>query len=319
MPRGALRAFLKRYVVAGLMPIAGRMGGCCPQLDGTRRAEVQYAVPADGGSTDADCEAACLTNDPSWRTVVTCRFDPADGGASDGGEQRIVSCGGWMSCGPGGRRPAGLERPAEITGGDPVGRLFAGQAHLEAASVVAFRRLAGELAAHGLPRWMVQAALRAAGDEERHARVMGALAARRGATVPAVAIAPLDEPRALAALAVENAVVGCVEETWAAVVATWQARRAHGAEVRRALARIAADEAGHAELAWEVARALDGRLPAGARAEVLAARRAAVEELRVAVDREVDPRLVREAGLPGREVARAMLRDAVEALELDTM
>ncbi|MCL0138103.1 hypothetical protein M2T37_27880, partial [Klebsiella pneumoniae] len=84
-----------------------------------------------------------------------------------------------------------------------------------------------------------------------HARMLRKLAAARGGRPGPIAFAPVRE-RSLLAFAIENAVEGCVNETWAALVAAWQAGHAEGADVRAAYERIAADEARHGDLAWAI-------------------------------------------------------------------
>src|SRR5207244_884717 len=118
-----------------------------------------------------------------------------------------------------GRRPAGLVAPSRSgRGGDEVGAYWARAAHLEAASVHAFRTLAADLHAYGAPRRLVEAASRAAGDEVRHARACATLARRHGSSpVPVVVRSP--PSRSLVEIAEENAVEGCVRETWGALVA----------------------------------------------------------------------------------------------------
>src|SRR5262245_44328737 len=72
----------------------------------------------------------------------------------------------------GGRRPAGLaERRSASLASGTAGAYFAELARLEAASVVAFRRLGDELRAWGAPARLTRAATRARRDEVRHARV----------------------------------------------------------------------------------------------------------------------------------------------------
>ncbi|MBN8558701.1 MAG: hypothetical protein J0L74_13695, partial [Burkholderiales bacterium] len=74
-----------------------------------------------------------------------------------------------------GRRVEGFA-PRASDEGDLVGRFFAAASQLEAASVVAFRTLADELRALGAPDELVLAALGAAEEERRHARVTRAIA-----------------------------------------------------------------------------------------------------------------------------------------------
>jgi hypothetical protein len=160
----------------------------------------------------------------------------------------VVEC---VSCnGIAGRRPRGLT-PARLTRRTPVGDYFAAMAHLESASVRAFRDLGGWLDGFGAPAALGLAARRFADDERRHTRAAARLARRFGGVPPRVRIARVREPT-LAELLEDDAVEGCVKETFGALVATWQSAHAADARVRRTMRRIAADETRHAALAWEV-------------------------------------------------------------------
>ena len=70
-----------------------------------------------------------------------------------------------------------------------------------------------------------------------------------------------------------------MRETWGAVVALWQAHRAHDPKLRDVYRAIAADEARHAALGWAIDQWVRTRLPAEAHARIDAARDAAVREL----------------------------------------
>jgi hypothetical protein len=177
-------------------------------------------------------------------------------------------------------------------------------ARLEAASVHAFRRLRAELVEHGAPQPLVRAAERAARDELRHARMARALARRYGGTwcAPVVSDSPL---RDVEAIATENAVEGCVRETFGALIATRQARAAKDPTVRAAMARIARDETRHAALAYAVDAWVRGKLNRAARTRVLAARRRATEAL-LAYDSEPAPDFRSALGLPTASETRAL-------------
>jgi hypothetical protein len=218
-------------------------------------------------------------------------------------------------CQPGcavGRRPAGL---AETTGCDnrDAGGYFAEIAELEAASVTAFRILRDELRAHGAPKKLVRAAARAARDEIRHARSTSALARRYGGTPrsPSIARGPL---RSLEAMAVENAVEGCVRETYGALLATRQAELARDPVVRATMMRIARDETQHAALSWRVARFLNTKLDAQARRNVERAKRAAALELSSSVSSEPASSFADLAGLPSPAEAARLADEMRRAL-----
>jgi hypothetical protein len=177
-----------------------------------------------------------------------------------------------------GRRPDGLVPARCLPAGNALGAWFAHTAWLEASSIYAFLHLARELADFEAPRALVRLAQASARDEVRHTALMTGLARRFGGEPPAVEIAR-HAPRSLEALAIENAVEGCVRETWGAVVALWQAQRAPDAEMRAAFALIARDEVRHAALGWAIDRWAMGRLDHGARVRVALAREAAVNAL----------------------------------------
>lgn len=144
-----------------------------------------------------------------------------------------------------GRRPAGLVS-------SPTGGWFARAAHLEAASIQAFRVLARELALHDAPRTLIAEAERSARDEIRHAAIMTRLARRFGEEATPTRV-EARAPRSLFEIARENAIEGCVRETYGAVEAILLAEVETDPEVARAMHAIAIDEARHAELAWSIA------------------------------------------------------------------
>ena len=212
-----------------------------------------------------------------------------------------------------GRRPAGFTHAPVEPEAAPVARWFSHAAALEAASVVAFEQLARELAHHGAPASLCQRAERAARDEVRHARLMGALARRFGGRTAPVGTAP-HHIRPLLEIAVDNAVEGCVRESYGAAVAYYQARAATEPEVRAALAVIAEDEASHAELSWDLDRWFLARATPAERAQLAAAKRTAVATLRAEVDVDPHEDVVARTGLPGRSEAVAMVDRARDAL-----
>ena len=238
--------------------------------------------------------------------------DSATDAAADGPDPNTIPpLGGpfYISCDctSGGRKPVGLRarrRASKTT--NVVGEHLASMAWLEAASVPAFARLRAELEALGAPRALLRRIDRAVRDERRHARVVGKLARRFGAPVQPPR---LRRPRArgVEAIARENAVEGCVRETYGALVATWQAAHAGDASVRASMQRIALDETRHAALSARVDAFLATKLDARARARVDRARRRAITALRMATSIEPAPELVAVTGIPSASQARALL------------
>ena len=116
-------------------------------------------------------------------------------------------------------------------------------------------------------------------------------------------------------VAIENAVEGCVGETWAALLAAWQAESSEDPELRSTMRAVAEEEARNAQHAWCVAAWLDGMLDERDRGKVHAARDQAVLELEREIAEggayaEGDALL----GLPSAAQARALLRELCTSL-----
>jgi hypothetical protein len=263
-------------------------------------------VPNGGALSASECAALC----PPSQGVMATQCSVTGPQPGEPGGATVVCQYGVCT----GRRPPGLV-PATDPGRDapvpvsPVARFLAHVAYLEAASVVAFDRLAAELCAHGAPDRLVRAARRSAREEIRHAEVTGRLAEQAGARPEPVVVDAPPALRSLEALALDNAVEGCVHETYGALVGMRQAEAARDPEVRREMKAIARDETRHAELSWELAAWLDGQLDEAARSRVRAARDRAVAELFDEIGVEPHPALAAEMGLATAAQARAAALD----------
>lgn len=262
---------------------------------------------------DPVCESVMEQDDGSWqvvsqhwsegsRTIALVEVTPA-------GDVATVEVLQSQTLPVVGRRPAGL-RAADLPDGRTA-RQLAALAHLEAVAVVAFERLADALARHGAPLDLVRRARRSASDEERHAWVMGDLARSRGVDVPPVDVAPAGEP-SLFDLALENAVEGCVRETFGAADALYRAQHAPSVALRELFAAIAADEADHALLAWDIAAWAHDRLDASERLALRSARDTAWDELAAGARRS--PTEMGAVGEPGRLAAVALVDTLRQAL-----
>ncbi|MEZ4450324.1 MAG: ferritin-like domain-containing protein, partial [Nannocystaceae bacterium] len=250
IPRTAPRLCLASIAAAVL---ALGAAGCCrnipdemfdnmfsAEIDGATLTEVREGNDDD----DARCKAACMEIDASIagspESIVACSaegigeyidapWDPAN-------DKVLLSCTGHY-VEPGfctGRRPLGHREAALAV--DGRGAWLALHAHLEGASVIAFDELAAWLAARGAPAALRERCRAAADDEVRHAALLGALARREGAEVPPLAADPHDDD--LVAVALHNAVEGCVAEAFAALIAARQAERADDPELRAAFASV---------------------------------------------------------------------------------
>jgi hypothetical protein len=204
-----------------------------------------------------------------------------------------------------GRRPEGLcTEPARAA--STLGAFFAHSTQLEAASVRAFDAIAAELRAHDAPRDLIAEAESARADEVRHARRVGELAHRFGATVGRVRVAAAP-PRSLLAMALDNAREGCVRETWGALVGSLQALRAHDACIAATYASIAQDERRHAAFSWRLAAWLAGKLDASGREQVVSTYCDAIAELRAHAARPQPLALSWQAGLPDPASSHVLL------------
>lgn len=239
--------------------------------------EVLVHVAKDGKVTQLSDDVTPLPGDPPDRCLAVARR--ASGVAYE--SACIVDAGDWL----------------------------ANAAHLEAASVGSFARLARELAAYGAPDELVRRVAAAARDERRHAQQMRSLARAAGKTVrPAPRVPRV--VRSLEEIALENAIEGSARESWGAVVVRHQALCAEAPEVRAAFDAIADDEASHAELAADVAAWLASRLDPTAVARVHAAREATVATLARGAAHAMPERIRRPLGLPARDVSVRLFEGA---------
>lgn len=286
---------MNRLVVTPI--ILGLLPGClyCPDEEAERSiplsAEEVEAALEDGVVDEAECLVLCGEH-TNLREVDECSFEILDRSTEEG-VGFMLHCGGTYQPMCKGRRPVGLvpgARPAQAT----LGAWAADACTMEAASVVAFRRLAGDLRRLGAPEELVQQSRRAATDEVRHARAMRRIARSHGVE-PRRPRVREPKPPTRARLARQNLVAGCLEETWAALVACHQAQHSTDPAVRRAMQAIAVDELRHAELAWAI-HAWAGR-------DLHSAWDRAVARQRAGACRPTSPALARTLGLPTGERA----------------
>ncbi|MCA9642630.1 MAG: hypothetical protein KC492_18165, partial [Myxococcales bacterium] len=203
-----------------------------------------------------------------------------------------------------GRQSAGVVRSANADA-DPRGKYFADCAQLERAAVIAFERLSRELEALGAPLELLRDAERARQDEVRHAATMEKLAAHFDTAVGEVRVEDVPLRNAFE-VALENAVEGCVRESFAALVGLWQSERA-STDLQQALREIAVDELRHAALSWRVARWLEPRLSDEERSQVERARKLAFNELSTATQ-DLSGALTRDLGVPNAAEAHELVQ-----------
>lgn len=215
-----------------------------------------------------------------------------------------------------GRRPEGLV-DAALPEGNALATWLAHARHMEAASVLAFEALRAELAARGAPASLVHRAEQARADEIRHARICERLARKHGAVDGEWAAPPRVEQRgqrSLLMIALENVVEGCVNETFAALLATWQGEHAHDRVVRAAMHAIAEDESRHSALAWSVAEWMLPRLDAHDRDTVHAAFASALARLESESLTDPHRELVAEGIVPTKHETRGLVAALASSL-----
>lgn len=213
-----------------------------------------------------------------------------------------------------GRSHACITSRGAVAQPDPVTAYLARAAHDEAASVYAFTALAHELAALGAPDDLLARIVAAAHDELRHAQAVSRLVAARGGRCRPPQRQPV-APRSARELALENAVMGCVRETWAALLAAHQAEHAADPQLRATMQAIAADEARHAELAWAIDAWLHTQLGPDDHAEIAAVRQATAAAMIASISAsEPAPALVHTAGVPARARAVQLVSGLADAL-----
>jgi hypothetical protein len=264
---------------------------------------VPSAHPPDAGlPRDPDCRALCQAfAEPDCSSCLVCPtlLQTCTEASVDGGV--LVSCEWIGSCGGAcGRRPDGLVASRARRAND-VGAWLARAAHLEAASVLAFSDLAEELALHGAPPSIVRWALEAADEERAHARMTASLAMREG-VVPERPTRTPREPRALFAIALDNATEGLVHETYGAFLAQHQAALTRDGAIGRAFDRISRDEARHALFSLALDAWARTKLPPSRRRALAAAQGEAHAALVVSLDASREP-FADALGLPDAERA----------------
>ena len=291
-------------------------GGCAPT-----QAEVLVAsgVPLSSAQGTAAQRGECSIRQAGKR----CSEVMGEGGAGGAGaaEQCIdlfdVTCTETYVC-TGGRRHTSWRRGrASLTPADQqdVGAWYARAAADEAGSVRSFRALAQELRSSALGAGFSRRLRAAAREEVRHARSMRGEAQRRGAARVSNEFSKLTS-RSLLDIALENAKQGCVEETWAALVAQFQALHASATPTKQQFSEIAADEARHAELAWDLHAQLRRELGSSERARLDSWLTDSIEQLRTRTATHSGPLLQSELGLPSAAVEvllRARLASALRA------
>lgn len=272
-------------------------------------ATMAEAVDDFGELTPEGCQLLCALDDAGgWISSkdIVAVHSCAELPTLDEGDRQAVNCSvravvelGF--CGAGRAHASAQPRPTVPASTDPVREWLSRAGTDEATSVGAFRRLARELREHGAPAELVSGARAAAWDEIRHARVMRDLSGRR---LAARAFGSYRR-RPLPEIALENAVEGCVRETFGALCAHHQAGAAAD-RYRHAFRQIADDETRHGQWSWDLDAWLRSRLSSDEARSLDQATRAAIRQLRASVQ-DPHPDVVRTLGVPSSALARQLV------------
>ena len=212
-----------------------------------------------------------------------------------------------------GRRPEGLCTERSLISSNQLGSYLSSMAHLEAASVVSFARIARELQVFGAPQDLVDSALAAAQDEVRHAGAISLLCQRFGGTLGEVTVEPAP-PRDRWHFALDNAIEGCVRETFGALMGTYQAMTAADPIAKAVLETIAEDEIRHAQLSRELAAFIEPQLSEQERGMLRHAQAAALVQLARELDSGMGDEERRMIGLPDAATSKQLLTQLTQAL-----
>lgn len=126
---------------------------------------------------------------------------------------------------------------------------FARQAQEEALSIFSFAELHQILQHARAPKDLLNRCLKALKEEQSHTRIAISLCEQYGGPPPKIEV-PKPTSSTIFEAALHNALVGCIQETWAALLETYQAK--HTSIHKRLQMRIATDEIAHAQLAWDI-------------------------------------------------------------------
>lgn len=199
-----------------------------------------------------------------------------------------------------------------VTSKHALGDYLAREARMLRASAATFCSLSDALFAAGAPCALTGRAACAAGDRARHAELVTRLASRYGGRRGHLRITKT-KPQTLLEIALDNAAEGCVRDTYAALLASWQSGHARTRSISNMMATIARDGTRHAALAWALSDWVVPQLSQRDQARVRRARLDAVARLEHSA-RDPVPSLVRRAGLPTRAEQRALIAELCRRL-----
>mgnify|MGYP000088379020 FL=1 len=197
-----------------------------------------------------------------------------------------------------------------------IGQYLADMTAMETAAITAFYYLSRELEAYAAPAELIARAREAVLEETRHSEMAALLAASFDAEMPEISVDDFCL-RPLYEIALENAVEGCVNETFAAACGLWQSEYAQLDVFRKVIGHITEEEMGHAALSWDIHQWIMPQLSQAEQEQIHRAQASAVDSLVDDFKQESNPVLHQAFGLPTKEDATRLftqLKNSVWAM-----
>ncbi|MAA79970.1 MAG: hypothetical protein CL916_12010 [Deltaproteobacteria bacterium] len=226
-----------------------------------------------GQLTEESCSTLCFEESGSYYDYL-CACDYS-GANSDGAHP--VTC-EYTMCAVEGRGHGNISKLSEAAGTSEINRYFVRAYHAEASSVAAFVQLRAELKQHDAPEEILGRCMKAAIDEVHHARMMAKLIRDSGECIPELDFGSVAK-RSIFEIALDNAVEGCIFETYSALKAHYQYKHATDPRIVAVMKVIAPDETRHAQLAWDIHHFLMSKLSQDEQKKILDAQREATQQL----------------------------------------
>jgi len=260
--------------------------------------EFESYLGIDNQLSEDSCLDICIHQSvPANYNVCGCSYD----GENDLGDLSITCI--TYECAVEGRGHGDVQKAQQVSGPTAMARWFARAFHAEASSVGAFLQLQSELTRHHAPQELLVRCMQAAKEEVMHARMMSKYCADEGGKAPTLEFGDVPD-RSLFELALDNAVEGCIFETYAALRAHYQAKNAQDTRVRKMMKVIARDETKHAQLAWDIHQWLFAQLNAEQQEQLKQAQKDAYIQLQKSADRAAMSPMVAQLGLPSPQLAK---------------
>jgi len=259
--------------------------------------EFESYLDADGQLTEENCQNICLDQSvPASYNICGCSYD----GINEFGDPAITCI--TYECAVEGRGHGEIQKADKVTGPNAMARWFARAFHAEASSVGSFLQLKAELQELHAPQSLLERCMKAAKEEVMHARMMSKYCAKEGGQAPNLDFGSIPT-RNLFDLALDNAVEGCIFETYAALRAHYQSKNATDVRIRKIMKVIARDETEHAQLAWDIHHWLLPQLTESQKKTIKAAQQQAFIELRKSATHAAQDPMATELGLPSSQLA----------------